>query len=373
MKKLGEYLEHLKNTGHTIYLVGSVGSIPAIAAALSLWELVEPYKEFIDGIRAASGSGIPLSLAASGISAVKIREELLKLHLKDIVEDIGFFAEHNQGKGVLGKLRDLKAYYLHWFKAASTIVSHLVDHRIGIVRGENMKKLLDRNLLTNDFRVTSPPLEIVATLLEGSKTYIFSKETTPDISISEAVVASCAIRHIIAIQTIKGQKFVDAAQKESIPLLSVIDSHIKRGLDPKKLVIIGTFVHTLPREGPGAYHFLELEKYFTSSGHLELFRRDMEIAKLRGAKCMILEFNSTKVVLPSADPFTDFLEFGYGFRQLRKLVAAIFNKGQLEKLLRGVSIHLYKELNMQHLLYYLDLFDKTIEEKIKRQINNSNI
>ena len=335
-----------------------------------MWQKVEPYKKYIDGIRAASGSTIPLSLAASGLETEKIKEALFKLELKDVVEDIGFFAEHNQGRGMLGKIRDLKAYYLRWFEAASTIVNHLVDHRIGIVRGENIRKLLDQNLYTNDFKKTSPPLEITATQIEGSKTYIFSGETTPDVSISEAAVASCAIRHIIAIQTIKGQKFVDAAQKESIPILSVIDSHIKRGLDPKKLFIIGTFVHTLPRQGPGAFHFLEMEKYFTSAWCQDLFYRDLEIARYRGVKCFILEFNAANIILPEANPFPDFLEFGSEFRKVRKLVAAIFNRSQLEKLLRGVSIHLYKELNMQHLPFYLDLFERTIQDKIDRHLKN---
>ncbi len=361
----------MKEDGYYICFVSGVGSVAAIAASQLMWEQLEPYKNYINSIRAASGSTIPLSLAASGMRAAEIRKNLLKLHIKDLVEDIGFFAEHNQDEGIFGKMRDLRAYYLRWFGATKTIVNHLVDHRIGIVRGENIKKLLDEHLCTNDFNKTSPPLEIVATQLEGSKTYIFSGETTPDVSISEAVVASCAIRHIIAIQNIKGRQFVDAAQKESLPILSVIDSHINHGNDPKKLLIIGSFVHTLPRQGPSAYHFLEMEKYYSSSGHSDLFRKDMEIAKYKYAtKCLILEFDSTNVSLPSPDPFPEFLEFGAGFRQIRKLFAAIFNRVQLEKLLRGVSIHLYKELNMQHLPCYLELFERNLQGKINRHLKN---
>src|SRR3989338_2006523 len=184
--ELGRFLRKLKEDGYTIYLVGSVGSIPAIAATLSLWKIVEPHRQYIDYIRAASGSGIPLSLAASGMTSAEIRETLLGLKIKDIVEDIGFFAENNQGEGILGMLRDLKDYYLRWIRAASIIINHMVDHRIGIVRGDNIKRLLEKTLRTNTFGNTSPPLEVVATLVKGSKTYIFSKETTPDIPISDA-------------------------------------------------------------------------------------------------------------------------------------------------------------------------------------------
>ncbi|MBI3633335.1 MAG: hypothetical protein HY226_03535 [Candidatus Vogelbacteria bacterium] len=353
--------------------MGSVGAIPAIAASLSLWEILEPYRQYIDGIRTASGSGIPLSLAASGVEAKEIRKRLVGLHLKDVVEDIGFFAEHNETKRFLDNFRNLIAYYVSGWRASSTILRQLGDHRTGIVRGENIKKLLDQGLSTNDFAKTSPPLEVVATLIEGSRIYIFSKDTTPDVSISDAVVASCAIRHIVAIQTVNGQQFVDAAQKESIPILSIIDSHIKKGGDPKKLVIIGTFAHTLPRKAPSVFHFLEMEKYFSNASHHDIFKRDLELAGYRGAKCLILELDATNIRLPDPDPFPDFMEFGAGFRRLRKIIASFFNKGLLEKILRGVSIHLYKEMNMQHLPYYLNQFDRTIRKKLENKIENFKI
>ncbi|MBI3632189.1 MAG: patatin-like phospholipase family protein [Candidatus Vogelbacteria bacterium] len=370
---VGNFLKKLKEEGYTIYVVGSVGAIPAIAAALALWQLLEPYKEYIDGIRTASGSGIPLALAASGVSGDKIRKLLLGLHLKDVVEDIGFFAEHNETKSFFDNFRNLRAYFLAGFRAASTILKHLVDHRIGIISGENIKLLLDQGLKTNDFAKTSPPLEVVATLIDGSQTYVFSKDTTPKVKISEAIVASCAIRHIFALQTVHGQQFVDAAQKESIPILSVIDSHIKKGLDPSKLLIIGTFVHTLSRKSPSVFHFLEMEKYFTDASHHDTFRSHLELAGYRGAKCMILELDATNIELPHPDQFPDFMEFGAGFRRIRKIIASLFNKGLLEKILRGVSIYLYKEINMQHLPYYLDPFEKSIKKKLQQKIDSFKI
>ncbi|MBI5140535.1 MAG: hypothetical protein HZA94_03775 [Candidatus Vogelbacteria bacterium] len=370
MEELGRFLKKLKEHGYTIYVVGSVGALPAIAASLSLWRLLEPFRQYIDGIRTASGSGIPLSLAASGVSAEDIRKGLMRLHLRDVVEDIGLFAEHNESKGWLDYFKNLWAYYLSLVYSVSTILKHLVDHRVGIVRGENIEKLLDEGLKTNDFRQTSPPLEVVATLIDGSQTYVFSGETTPGVKISKAVVASCAIRHVFAIQMVNGKSFVDTAQKESIPLLSTIDSHVKRGRDPRKLFIIGTFAHTLRRDGPTAFDLAEMERYFTDAYQHDTFIRDLELAQHRGARCMIIEFDATNITLPNPDPFIDFVEFGAGFRRLRKIVASLFNRGLLEKILRGFSVYLYKEINMQHLFYYLSYFDRSVKEKIRNRIEN---
>lgn len=371
VKMLENFFIKLKEGGYTIYAVGSVGSIPAIAAALSLLHVIGPLRKYLTAARLGSGATIPWSLWASGISSEIVRKMLTRLHLKDVVEDIGFFAEHNETKSWLDYIRNLLAYYLSLIYSARTILKHLIDHRVGIVRGDNIRKLLEEGLMTNDFTKTSPPLEIVATGIAGSKIQVFSGETTPEVKISDAVVASCAIRHVFAIQTINGKNFVDAAQKEAVPLLSVIDSHIARGGDPNKLFIIGTFVHTLQREEPTEYHYMETDRYFSNGEHTDKFRAHLELATYRGAKCMIIEFDATNVVLPSASPFRDLIEeFGVGFRRLRKIIASLFNSGLLEKVLRGVAIHLYREINMQHLPYYLDKFDATIEDKIRRRIEN---
>ena len=369
-KRMGEFLHNLKDNGYTVVLVGSVGAIPAIAASLSLWKVIEPHWNCIDSIRTASGSGIPMSLAASGVPASAIQERLTKLKLEDIVEDIGFFVEHTSAKGFFEKSRKIKNYYFSGLRGAFSIIKHLTDERIGIVKGDKIRTLLSENLCSDLFADMNPPFEVVATLLNSrANLSVFSRDTTPNVPVSNAVVASCAVRHIFAIQIIDGKKFIDAAQKESIPLLSVIDSHVAKGRNPKKLFIIGTFVHTLPLEELTAFHFLRLEHYYPGNEHVDMFRKDLALARYTGAKTMIFELNAAGVALPSFNPFPEFPVFGKSFQEIRKAVAKFLQAEFLEKLLRGTSLYIYNELNMQHLPYYFDDFEAKLYEKIERRLN----
>ena len=366
-------LQRAKNQGYTIYFVGGAGSIPARAAWLSFWKILEPYRHLIDYFRCCSGPNLIAAPASLGMPAFIIEKIFTRLKIRDAVEDIGFFAEHNQGKGIRGKIRDLWAYFTSgWFKATMTFWRHMVDHRVGIVRGENIKRLLEQNIGTAKFIDTNPKLEVVATEHGSAEPFIFSEEKTPNVPIHEAAVASCAIEHLFAIREIDGEHFVDAAAVESIPIESVIKTHIERGLDPRKLLIIGTFVHTLEKNN--VFHFLARQKDSSSTTQKRLFELEKRLAVSEaGAKIMILEFNANQVILPPADPFSDLEELGKGFRFIRKLLALIFNREAHDKLLRGIAIHLYKEINMAHLKLYLEHFDKVIQNKIKRHLDLLNI
>ncbi len=366
-QRMGELLKFLKENGYTVVVAGSVGAIPAMAAFLLLWEILEPHKQHIDVIRTASGSGIPGAFAASGMSAREIRERLLAITLKDIVEDIGLFAEHNEGQGFFGRLKDLKGYYFDAYKAASALMQHLTDG-IGIVKGENIKRLLMENLLVNRFEQTYPKLEVVSTRFDTLDTFIFSHENTPNIAISDAVVASCAMRGVFAVQNVGGYEFVDAAHNESIPLKSTLIDHIKKGKDPKKLFIIGTFVHTSSRRRPEKLHSLSFDKHYSRDEHKKKFFDHRLILDYEGVPHLILELDAHHVSLPPPEPFPDFPEIGIGLRNLRKIIAKFFQKSQVEKYLRGVSIFLYEELNMGHLPNYINDFEHKITEKLNRHI-----
>ncbi|MBI2035693.1 MAG: patatin-like phospholipase family protein [Candidatus Liptonbacteria bacterium] len=364
MEKL---LKKLKEDGHTIVLSGSIGAIPAIASSIIIWKLLEPYKNYFDAIRAASGSSIPLAFAATGMPPDEIRSKMSLITLKDVVEDIGLFAEHNEGKGLRGKLKDLIAYYTDAFNAAGILMRHLTDG-VGIIKGDNMAKLIASNLPVNNFGNTYPKLEVVATDFNTLRPYIFSASTTPEVLISEAATASCAMRGIFMPRSIQGAEYIDAAQCEPLPLLSVLNSHLAKGLDPKKLFILGFFVHTFSRKAPEKRHYLALDRHYGRAAHKDLFQLHKQILHHHGVKFIILELDTEKVVLPPPEEFPDLSDLGINWRGIRKLFARFANKSQVERLLRGVSIFLYEEINLRHLPCFIEALEPEINRKLLEKV-----
>jgi len=364
-----KFLEEAEEKGYTVYFVGPAGSIPAMAISLCLWKIFEPFRHLIHYIRACSGACLIMVPAAIGITSLVIEKIFRALrHLRNVVENIGFFAEYNQGTNLRGKLKDLWSYFTYgWFKATMTFWRHMADHRVGIVQGEHIKNLLRKIVKNATFKDAKPTLEIVATKDGSAEPYIFSEETTPNVTLWDATVASCAIEHLFAIQKIDDDYFVDAAAVETVPIESVIKSHIARGLDPKKLLIIGAVVHTL--EKSDVFHAFTRQKSNSSTTQKRNFELEKDLAINRyGTKLLMLEFDANKVILPPAEPFAEFEELGKGFRFLRKLIAMIFNREAHDKFLRGIGIHLYKEINPAHFKLYLDHFEKIVDDKLERHI-----
>lgn len=361
--RLGDYLKRLKDDDYTIVLVGSVGAVPAVAASTVLWEMIEPYRDHIDTIRTASGSGVPLSIASTGVSADYIRRELCKLQIRDIVDDIGFFAEHNQGRNMLERIRDIKAYYVDAFRAARTIMNHVTDY-VGIVQGDMMQQLLSRHLLTEQFLRTSPRLEVVATRDPQLTRHVFSHELTPHVPISQAVVASCAIRTVFAIRKIDGQGYIDAAQNDPIPLESVAEDHIRAGKNPEKLFILGTFVHTLDRRFMLPPNLFNRREHYDRGTHETLFAYQKKMLGYQGIRSRIFELDATSVALPPAEPFFDFPILGASLSGVRRVFAQLTQREHVERFLRSVSHYLYEQINMQHLPLYLAEFEEKMKQKV---------
>lgn len=373
ISKTGELLRKLKDAGYTVVVSGCVGGVPAMASGVLMWRVLENHKKYIDAIRTSSGSGIPYALATTGMSSEEIERKLCALELRSFVEDIGLFAEHNQAKGLIGAVNDLIAYYVDAYNAGSVVVRNLTDYR-GIIIGDLMCRELARNLTTNSFVDTFPKFEVVACRLKGFVPTVFSAETTPHVSISEAVTASSSIYQVFRPRRIDGVEYVDGAEYEAMPLRSIVDSHIRRGLNPEKLFILGLFVHRAPWRIPDRRHVLAMDEYRATFRHQDNFKDHLEDLRydirFRGVKYIMLEVDATDVSIPSPEPFPALWELGGTLRRIRKLFAKLMNKGQVERLLRGVSIFLYNELNPQHLPYYLDSFNKKLEKKLLDGISN---
>lgn len=380
-ERLGKFLQRLKQEEYTIAVVGSVGAIPAMASFLLLLELLEPYKDLIDSIRTASGSGIPGALFASGVATRTTREHLLSLSTEDVVEDIGLFAEYSEGKNMREQFRAMKAYYTAAYRAGTNIGNHLLDNRRGIVKGDKIEELLRTNLLSNRFEHTHPALEVVATRffpplempsgeLVALPLVVFSHNTTPDAPISQTVTASCAMRQIMKpriIDSMGDVLFVDAAQKESIPLQSVLDDYERKGKNPEKFFILGSFVHTLP-SAPEAFHQLAVSSFFDRDTYKTFFEHGERVLRYAKTPHLIFEFNAAKVELPPAEPFPDFPELGIGFRKLRKMFARFTQHSMIEKYLHGVAHFIYRELNMRHFSKYLYEFEPKLYDKVARHV-----
>lgn len=368
-EEIGKFLKEYHDKGYTIVFSGCVGSVKAMGAAIPFWKLLEPHASNISAIRTASGSGIPLSLAASGVSANEIALKLPTVPFKDFIEDIGLFAEHNTGVHFWNHIDNVISYYVDGYYTARAIIKHLTSGT-GIVTGEKLKELLAKNLKSNNFRDTHPSLEVMATRLGSSLPFTFSKNTTPDVPISEAVTASCAITEFFKTQLINGVMYVDAALAEPLPLISIVNDHVRSGKDPEKLLIIGFFVHTFPNKEPDLdkQHIFAMKKHYATAHYRKDFGRDRKMLDYQKIKNIIIELNALSVQVPIHDPFPELYELGRGFRMIRKFVAKIARKKEIERLLRGVTIFLYEEMNLAHLPYYMDAFRPVIEEKFIKRI-----
>ncbi len=365
---VGDLLKRLKDKGYTIVLVGSVGAVPAIAASTLMWEAVEPFREHIDSVRTASGSGVPLSLATTGVPAEYIRRELGKLQIRDVIDDIGFFAEHNKGGNFFQRMRDVKAYYVDAFRAGRRIMEHVTDF-VGIIQGEAMQKLLARFLISDQFLHTKPTLEVVATRDPQLSRHIFSHELTPHVPISRAVVASCAMRTIFSIQHIDGQGYIDAAQNDPVPLESVVEDHIRKGGDPQKLFILGTFVHTLDRRFNSSPNLFGRREHYDRGMNEALFYYQKRMIQYQGISHVIFEFDAAHVSLPRAEPFLEFPVLGPSLSGMRKLFATLTHRESVERFLRSISHLLYEQINLQHLPFYFEAFEHRFREKAEKHIS----
>jgi predicted acylesterase/phospholipase RssA len=365
---VGDLLKRLKDKGYTVVLVGSVGAVPAIAASTLLWEIVEPFRDHIDSVRTASGSGVPLSIATTGVPAEYIRHELCKLQIRDVVDDIGLFAEHNKGGNFFERMQDVRAYYVGAFRAARRVMDHVTDF-VGIIQGEVMQQLLARQLTSEQFLHTKPSLEVVATRDPQLTRHVFSHTLTPHVSISRAVVASCAMRTIFSVQYIDGQGYIDAAQNDPVPLESVVDDHVRSGKDPNKLFILGTFVHTLDRTADLHAHLFGRREHYDRGTSEALFYYQKRILEYQHISHVVFEFNAANIALPPAEPFFDFPVLGPSLSLLRKALATLTHRESVEYFLRGVSHYLYEQMNLQHLPLYFDAFEPSIKQKIARHID----
>lgn len=336
--------ERLKKKGYTIVASGSVGSVKSIAARLIFWKVFEPFIKSIDEIWCESGSTFVDPCIATGMSESEIRAKCFSLMLKDVVVD----------RGVL--------------RAIQEILQHFSEYR-GIDSGDLMKYVLAKTLPSDNFYDASPKLRIVASKLNGIIPTVFSENTNPPVKISDAAVASSAIKNIIAPQVINGEEYIDAAEYEPIPLRTVLEEHIKNGGDPRKLFIIGTFIHSFPREAPrpGERDYFKMQPYFSSFQQLHYYRSSRREVALRGVKTLIFEFDATKVVIPN-DSFTALPLFGKGIRTTKKILGRITKRRYPEKLLKGITDYFDRELNPQHIHYYCEAFENGIDKKIKDNI-----
>ena len=248
------------------------------------------------------------------------------------------------------------------------MMNHVTDY-VGIIQGDVMQQLLARYLISDQFQSTSPTLEVVATRDPQCSRHIFSHQLTPQVPISQAVVASCAIRTVFSIRKIEGQGYIDAAQNDPVPLECVVDDHIRAGKDPDKLFIVGTFVHTFDRLLDIPPNLFGRREHYDRHANGKIFFYQKDKLVNQRIRFLIFELDATKVHLPPANPFSDFPVLGSSLSELRRLFAQLTHRESLERFLRSVSHYLYEQINLQHLSLYLESFEPRLMQKISRHVD----
>lgn len=98
----------------------------------------------------------------------------------------------------------------------------------GINTGEKIHSLMDSLTEGRLFREVSTPLSIVGTDLHTGEEVLFSKETTPDATLSEAVRASISIPVLFTPYEYRGKLLVDGVACNSLPVNHLVHPTSKK-------------------------------------------------------------------------------------------------------------------------------------------------
>jgi NTE family protein len=142
-------------------------------------------------------------------------------------------------RGVLGRTTRwprhlLEAGRYYWHNTTDLSLLDLAWSGLGLMpaslySSDSLEKYVHQLLVrfggANDFSQLRPELDLVATDLQSSERAIFSRETTPDVPISQAVTASSAVPLLYKPVEINGRRYVDGAVRGNASL----DLAVERG------------------------------------------------------------------------------------------------------------------------------------------------
>lgn len=110
--------------------------------------------------------------------------------------------------------------------------SPMAWRKLGYSNGENLLEFLKEKTNSRCFRDLSIDLRVVASNLSANCSLIFSKETTPDVLVAEAVRASASLPYVFSLCNFKGQWLCDGGVVDNIAcdLLTIGDDVLRLGV-----------------------------------------------------------------------------------------------------------------------------------------------
>lgn len=325
------FFEDLKDSGQRIVGSFGAGGERANEASLAFKKIIWPHVSFFDADFTSSGGGISIMCCDVGNSPYEVEEQFHRARLRDIID--------------VYLTRDIVYRNARRWRSFGLGINSGTK-----LRGMFYKFIAERHMSV-PFRAfdteqdffgdipTSPTLHILATPYSfdhRGSAFIFCREHTPRVSISRALMASCADVIHFSWQRIAsspdGQTgfFGDAARVEPLPLVSVLRQHVAAGYDPSRLTILAVIptydLKPPPVDASALRHLVHAAKDNVRT----LITNQIRYIAARGARVMLLE------------PNVDFID-----------IAPPKPKYLAERV--------YKELNIEHFHLYYPHFVRMIE------------
>lgn len=183
-------------------------------------------------------------------------------------------------------------------KARMRLLDPIIPPRTGFVRGERIRRRLERTVGRRTFNELPRQLQVIATNLETYEERVFKDDSV----VSDAVHASLAIPGICAPVVVEGESYVDGGCSNPLPVQQLLDM----GMDRIIAVSVVPTVEELKACRLDA-ESMPVERGFWSSignffnQHLNYFARGniLDILKRSSTGCQIrvAEINAAKVDL----------------------------------------------------------------------------
>src|SRR3989338_595567 len=229
----GRLLRRINEAGFTAAVSCGAGAMHALASTQAFLKPLWPHRNLISSVWGSSAGSISAAFFCSGLDPVRMENLFRSTRLKNMV-----------GPKTLSTVN-----------LALRGLQRAFGKRAGIVNGDHFRFLI-RSTITPErdrFSMSFPRFSILATPSNkdhGGKATVFSPDSTPETTISSAVVASSAHPVYFGPQWIDGVAYSDAARLEPLPTTSIIQARKNGGGDPKEIGILAHMIkseeHTSP-------------------------------------------------------------------------------------------------------------------------------
>jgi hypothetical protein len=287
------FFADLKNSGQRIVASFGAGGQRANETGLAFKEVLWPYLRYCDADFTSSGGGIGVACCAAGYSPAEVGRYFSAASLKDIVD------VYDRGSVIM---RNIQRFRSSGLGVNSGDKLRTAIRRIILQRLSNdmlpLSPQSDRDTFANVS--ASPSLHVLATpchVDDNASAFVFSRENTPEASISRAVMASSAEMLLFQRQKVRlyrngvleDHEFSDAGAVEPLPLVSVLNDHESKGYPASDLTILGiipTYDFTpVPSEASAMRHLVRaVVKHFRT-----LIINQIRYVTACGARVIVLE------------------------------------------------------------------------------------